>query len=187
MAQVRAQLKTRLQQEGLSATASNRTVDGVWEDTANVSKKHVKPLDDPSTLFKLLQDVGVKVAVCTADSRASTQQCLREMAADPFIDLLVCGDDPNTEPKPSGHNALLICRTLGVEPTEAVVVGDTLADMGMGRSAELGATVAVLSGVGGVEDLTPQADHVVPSIKHVLRLVAPEYRHSPHAPYITLP
>jgi len=176
MAQVRDQLKTRLQQEGLSATDSNRTVDSVWEDTTSVSRKQVKPLDDPSTLFKLLRDVGVKVAVCTSDSRAATQQCLREMAAEPFIDLLVCGDDPNTEPKPSGHNALLICRALGVRPTEAVVVGDTLADMGMGRSAELGATVAVLTGVGGVDDLTPQADHVVPSIKHVLRLVAPEYR-----------
>lgn len=177
MAQVRAKLTTRLQQEGLSASEAEQTVDGVWQETISCTKKHVKPLDDPSRLFKLLKDVGVKVAVCTSDSRAATMQCLKAMAVEPYIDLLVCGDDPNTEPKPSGHNALLICKTLGVQPTETVVVGDTLADLGMGRSAELGATVAVLTGIGGVEDLTPFADHVVPSIKHVLGLVAPEQQH----------
>jgi hypothetical protein len=41
------------------------------------------------------------------------------------------------------------------------MVGDTLADMGMGRSARLGATVGVLSGIGRREELRPQADHIV--------------------------
>ena len=176
MAQIRAKLMTRLQQEGVGASEAERIVDDTWRETISYNKKHVKPLDDPSTLFKLLKEMGVKVAVCTSDSRVATEQCLRAMDVEPYIDLLVCGDDPNTEPKPSGHNALLICETLGVQPTETLVVGDTLADLGMGRSAELGATVAVLTGVGSVDDLTPQADHVVPSIKHVLLLVAPEHQ-----------
>ena len=176
MAQIRAKLMTRLQQEGLGISEAERVVDDTWRETISCNKKHVKPLDDPTMLFKLLKEMGVKVAVCTSDSRTATEQCLRAMHAEPFIDLLVCGDDPNTEPKPSGHNALLICKALGVQPTETLVVGDTLADLGMGRSAELGATVAVLTGVGDVEDLTPHADHVVPSIKHVLNLVAPEHQ-----------
>jgi hypothetical protein len=33
--------------------------------------------------------------------------------------------------------------------------------MGMGRSARLGSTVGVLSGVGEQRDLEPQADHLV--------------------------
>ena len=44
------------------------------------------------------------------------------------------------------------------------MVGDTLADMGMGKSAKLGATIGVLSGVGGREELNPHADYLV---KHV--------------------
>lgn len=44
---------------------------------------------------------------------------------------------------------------------EALVVGDTLADMGMGRSANLGGTVGVLSGICGNDELRPHADHVV--------------------------
>lgn len=41
------------------------------------------------------------------------------------------------------------------------MVGDTLADMGMGRSAKLRGTIGVLSGVAGKEDLRPLADHLV--------------------------
>ena len=50
-------------------------------------------------------------------------------------------------------------------------MGDTLADIGMGVTAKLGATVGVLSGVGNVEHLDEGgADHIVPSIKHVLSI-----------------
>ena len=41
------------------------------------------------------------------------------------------------------------------------MVGDTLADMGMGRSAKLGANVGVLSGVGKRDELQKHADHLV--------------------------
>lgn len=41
------------------------------------------------------------------------------------------------------------------------MVGDTLADMGMGRSANLGATIGVLSGIGAPEELDPHADYLV--------------------------
>jgi choline dehydrogenase len=41
------------------------------------------------------------------------------------------------------------------------MVGDTLADLGMGRSANLGGTVGVLSGIGDRNQLNPHADHLV--------------------------
>lgn len=41
------------------------------------------------------------------------------------------------------------------------MVGDTLADMGMGKSANLGATVGVLSGIGNHTELHPLADYLV--------------------------
>ena len=52
-----------------------------------------------------------------------------------------------------------------------MVIGDTIADLGMGRSAKLGATIGVLSGVGDIDDLEHSADHIVPSIKHLLPIV----------------
>lgn len=43
------------------------------------------------------------------------------------------------------------------------MVGDTLADMGMGRSANL-STVGVLSGIANRDELEPSADHLVNQI-----------------------
>ena len=115
------------------------------------------------------------MAVCTADSRVATEEFIASQGATPYVDMLVCGDDPGTHPKPAAHNALYICRALGIHPAAAVVVGDTTADLGMGRRAKLGATVGVLTGVGRPSDLDNQADHVVPSIKHLLPLVMKDY------------
>lgn len=44
------------------------------------------------------------------------------------------------------------------------MVGDTVADLGMARSARLGGSVAVLSGVGEHEDLHHLADHMVGAV-----------------------
>jgi phosphoglycolate phosphatase-like HAD superfamily hydrolase len=41
------------------------------------------------------------------------------------------------------------------------MVGDTVADMHMGRLAKLGTTVGVLSGVGDSHELGIHADHIV--------------------------
>jgi phosphoglycolate phosphatase len=44
------------------------------------------------------------------------------------------------------------------------VVGDSPADLRMGRAAGVARTIAVLTGVGDVETLEPLADVVLPSI-----------------------
>ena len=36
------------------------------------------------------------------------------------VDVMVCGDDEDAEPKPSPYNAIKICKTLGVDPAEVL-------------------------------------------------------------------
>jgi phosphoglycolate phosphatase-like HAD superfamily hydrolase len=81
--------------------------------------------------------------------------------------VVVCGDDIDTQPKPNPHNALKICETLGIDPKvgfrnaninyrlmqEAFMVGDTLADVKMGRSAQLAGSIGVLSGIASKHEL----------------------------------
>ena len=157
--------------EGLEAKDAERVLARTWEDGDHSKGDHLKVVDNPASLFKSLKQHGIKVAICTADSRVATEQFVKTEGLSDYVDTLVCGDDQESIPKPSPHNAHVICKRLGVDPLEAVMIGDTVADMGMGRSAELGATVGVLSGVGEVGDLDPQADHIVPSIQHVLPIV----------------
>ena len=163
-----------MEREGLSAAQAKEVVDAVWEHGDHSdNNKDLKMLEDVTKLFRVLHSHGIKVAVCTADSRTSTEQLLRSQHVEQYVDMLVCGDDPDNVPKPEAHNAVRICEALGVDPERTVVVGDTVADLGMGRKAKLGATVAVLSGVGEVHDLDAQADIVLPSIKDLLPLIIP--------------
>lgn len=73
----------------------------------------------------------------------------------------MCGDDFGSLPKPNPSNALQICKVLNVKPENALMVGDTLADIYMGKSAKLGGTVGVLSGIANHNDLYPHADYLV--------------------------
>ena len=157
-------VKEVLTEHGYSTVHADKLVEDSWE-IPDHSENHV--IDDPRVLFKALKEKGVKIAICTADSRKPTLEFMESEGLNDYIDIVVCGDDLDSVPKPSPKNALLICEKLGVDPAEAVVVGDTEADLGMGRSAKLGATVGVLSGIGRVSDLEKKADHLVHSIKDV--------------------
>jgi len=166
-----------LVEEGLSEDKARDVMLRTWEHANHSDTEDLNIMDDPRAIFRTLKNNGVKVAICTADSRASTEQFLETAGLNEYVDTIVCGDDPDSVPKPSASNGKLICRRLGVDPEEAVVIGDTVADLGMGRSAGLGATVGVLSGVGEVSELDPQADHIVPSIEHVIPIVLDQERY----------
>lgn len=48
--------------------------------------------------------------------REGTLTALRSLGLEKYVDLVVCGDDSGSRPKPNPHNALAICRALGVDP-----------------------------------------------------------------------
>ncbi len=114
----------------------------------------------------------MKIAICTSDSREGTLQFLKREGLSDLVDMVVCGDDPESKPKPGEciyqaystfkffssylklrlivlgcinkcffdlqfcsdpHNALHICKTLGIEPSKTIMVGDTPADTLMGQ------------------------------------------------------
>ena len=51
-----------------------------------------------------------------------------------------------------------------IYPTEVAVVGDNLHDLEMGRRAEAGLLIGVLSGTSGQRELAPVADHLLASV-----------------------
>ena len=155
--------------ESEAASISESTFSHCWVDQSH--PENLRPIDDPPKLVKHLKQHGIKVAVCTTDSRGNTDEVLKAIGIADHVDMVVCGDDPGSKPKPHPHNVEWICRKLGVEPSETVVVGDSTHDLHMGRSA--GArTIGVLTGVSG-EDHLEDADHIVPSIGHILPKVLP--------------
>uniref|UniRef100_A0AC35G9R2 Phosphoglycolate phosphatase n=1 Tax=Panagrolaimus sp. PS1159 TaxID=55785 RepID=A0AC35G9R2_9BILA len=96
---------------------------------------------------------------------------LRSLDLEKYVDIIVCGDDEGALPKPHPQNALSICRALNIDPADALMVGDTLADMRMGKLAKLGGTIGVLSGIGEYDELSPYADYMIEHVGKVLPIV----------------
>jgi phosphoglycolate phosphatase len=129
----------------------------------------VEPVGDVPGLVRRLHERGVRVALATADDRAPTVETLDRLGWGNLFEVVLCGDDglPN---KPSPDMAIEICQRLNVLPQDAIMVGDTIADMEMARAAGFRLAVGVTSGALTRELLAPYADVVVPDV-HALRIV----------------
>lgn len=122
-----------------------------------------RPVTDLRPLFEALRASGRKIAVATSDDRGPTEETLAGLGVADLVDALACADD-GIAVKPAPDMVLTLCRALGVKPARAAMVGDSRADLAMGRAAGAGLVVGVLSGVGSRADLAPYADLVIGSV-----------------------
>lgn len=150
-----------------------------WDDAEAVAERTMlaalaAPLDptlltpaaDLPALFQSLQVAGVAVAVITSDERAQTVATLEMLGVSHLAGLVIASDDPYPK-KPAPEAIWATCAHFGVPVEKTVMVGDSLTDMRMGRTAGVGLCVAVLTGPGTRDDLAPHADVVLPSIGEI--------------------
>lgn len=150
---------------GLSRQDAAATVAAIWFLPDPVASAH--PLADLPTLFHALRERSLKIAIATMDHRASTEAGLATLGIKTLVDVVVCGDD-GLPHKPSPDMVWAACRTVGVSPLHTVVVGDSITDMQMGRSAGAGLNVGVLSGVTPAELLAPRADVLIANVGELI-------------------
>jgi phosphoglycolate phosphatase len=77
---------------------------------------------------------GLRLAICTSRSRASLETLIRMLEIEPYFCALTNNEDVS-HPKPAPDLALLLLERLGARAEESLVVGDTIFDLQMGRSA----------------------------------------------------
>jgi phosphoglycolate phosphatase len=123
-------------------------------------------IGDVSGRLQSFISAGHTLALATTDTRVSTEAHLRALGIDRFFSAVVCGDD-GIPLKPAPDMALAVCARLGIAPSEAIMIGDSAADMVMARSAGLAAAIGVTSGAMPGEALAPYADHVIPDIHSI--------------------
>jgi phosphoglycolate phosphatase-like HAD superfamily hydrolase len=164
MARLRDRTREVLLAGGLTAADAERALEEAWHAPDPVAS--ARPVTDLGDLFDRLRAGGCGIAVATTDDRDPTEQTLAALGIADRIDATVCADD-GIAVKPAPDMILHLCATLGVAPARTAVVGDTAADLQMGRAAGAGLIVAVLTGVGGRGDLAPLADVVIASIEEL--------------------
>jgi phosphoglycolate phosphatase-like HAD superfamily hydrolase len=164
MARLRDRTREVLVANGVSEPDAERALEAAWHAPDPVAS--ARPVTDLGVLFDRLRDGGRLIAVATTDDRDPTERTLAALGVASRIDATVCADD-GIAVKPAPDMVLHLCARLGVAPARTAVVGDTSADLQMGRAAGAGLVVAVLSGVGGRADLAPLADAVITSVEEL--------------------
>lgn len=120
----------------------------------------VRPLGPLLDTFRRLRRQGWALAIATSDL---TRNAARHAELLGIADLLgaIVGADSVGRSKPHPDLVLACCERLGIAPSETVVIGDTLADLLMARSAGSAAAIGVTSGVSEALSLAPHADAVL--------------------------
>lgn len=124
------------------------------------------PYPGAMELVQALAEAGVPMAVASNDSGDRTRSILAHAGMAPFIRVVVGGDEVGAV-KPAPDLALAACERLGAAPADAVVIGDSLADIEMGEAAGVGVTIGVMTGMSSRSELALAADVVVDSVADI--------------------
>lgn len=146
---------------GISGTEASCAIEQAWHVPDPVTL--AKPFTDIQKLFININRLGIKIAIATTDDRQPTLTMLEAFGVKDLVATMVCADD-GIKAKPAPDMVTTICRRMAIHPSGVMVVGDTVADLQMARSAGAGYAIGVLSGVGSLANLTPLADILLDTI-----------------------
>ncbi len=160
MARLRDLTAGVLHEAGLTPGAAEVALRVAWHAPDPVALAH--PLTDLAALLDAQRSAGRRSTIATTDDRAPTERTLTALGVADGFDAIVCADD-GIAPKPAPDMVRHLCRLLDVEPDRTAVIGDSPADIAMGRAAGARLVVAVLTGIGTAADLAA-ADEIVESV-----------------------
>ncbi len=112
--------------------------------------------------LRILHQAGYRLAVATNDSTSGAEATVRQLGVAQLFEA-VYGYDAVANPKPAGDVVQAFADLTGLKPSEIAMVGDNAHDMHTGHAGGAGLIIAVLSGTGTSERLSPLADVVVSS------------------------
>jgi len=161
MARIRELVVASVSAQGVTADDAEAAVAGAWRAPDPVEL--ATPVTDLPRLLGGLREAGRRIAIATSDDRDPTERTLDALGIAGLVDGIACADD-GLPVKPSPAAVLQLCSDLGVPAVASAVVGDSPADLRMGRAAGAGRVIGVLSGVGDRAALEPLADAILPSV-----------------------
>jgi phosphoglycolate phosphatase len=165
MARLRELTLARLVDDGVEPVAAERAMAIAWHAPDPVAL--ARPVTDLRALFTTMRGRGMAIAIATTDDREPTERTLAALGVTHLVDATVCADD-GIPVKPAGDMVRHLATSLSRSPSRTAVVGDSVADLQMGRAAGAARVYGVLTGVGTVEDLAPLADEVLGSVADLL-------------------
>lgn len=121
----------------------------------------------------VFQRLGLRLAVATGSERRNAEATLDALGVRERF-AAVIGIDDVASGKPAPDMVFAACQRLGCSPAEVIVVGDSPADLLMGRAAGVAACIGVTGGVTASDRLGALADAVLPTVAELPGLLLPE-------------
>jgi phosphoglycolate phosphatase len=116
-------------------------------------KNYIKPFPDVPEFLKKFKSHDVKIAVATHDTTAAALKHLSLADLNQYLDLIIGLDyHESVQHKPSPTMLEIACNEFNLKPSDAVVVGDSINDVLMGKNGGAGLSVAVLTGEHQIDD-----------------------------------
>lgn len=134
--------------------------------TANIAV-HSAPFPGTVATLTALKARGALLAVVTNKYIGLSESVLADLNLRRFFDCVV-GSETTPNPKPCADPALYACNALGVEPAQALFIGDASPDVGCARAAGCPIVVRRDGYNNGIPATQLGADHVIESITELV-------------------
>ena len=177
-------LATAPRREEILVAAATFYLNGFsWSEARKVAQKAYDEADDSmkppygmilhdgvKEMLTLLKRHGLNLAIASTDTHKRTEEAFKTLKIASLFDAIVGSDDVPFG-KPSPDMIFKALKKTESKPDEAVIVGDSMSDMQMGRNAGVKACIGVLTGFTPREKLEQLADVVVPSVAELHALL----------------
>lgn len=114
-------------------------------------------------LFRSLKASGWIIGVVTNDYQSSAELFLQHMGLQEYIDFVATRESPYKK-KPHPESFFAFCSQFDLDPSEVVMVGDTITDLRYAKRAKAGYSIAVESGGASRRQLQRHSDVVYANI-----------------------
>ncbi len=150
-----------------------------YEDLCNVyrdyqinhSKDAIPVFSGIPEALDSLNDLGIKLGVVTSRVNDSVEQILKETGIFDNFDAIIGAYDTHIH-KPNPEPALLCCKKLGIDPKDALMIGDAVYDIRCGHNAGCKTCFVAWSACTTLEQaIEARPDYIVYNPSELLDLV----------------
>lgn len=138
--------------QDFAINTNEEVVENIFKTVDQESGENIRPL------LKLLPGVkeflascnkhNITMAIATTDLTQRAEKALQALEIHNYFSLII-GGDKVSQTKPAPEMGQLILNELNLPPESAIMIGDHQVDIDMGESAGFGASIGVLTGLGG--------------------------------------
>ena len=157
-----------LYREGVRWDNAQSIVKSLGEEIfrSDIRKKSIRPAKGAIELLVRLKNKGIPTAVATNDKEEDARTDVNIIGAGDYIDLVV-GADSVSQSKPAPDMVNKICNHFKIDPSNTVLIGDTVMDAILGRNSGVGLTIGI-TGIVSREILQEHMDVVLDSLDEII-------------------